>query len=142
MRNFKLYFACIILFFGCGPSVRFSSDDGRPVLKGEAYTEGYKVIEGRASYYGKKFQGRKTANGEIFDMYKLTAAHRDLPFESLLKVTNKKNDKSVIVRVNDRGPFKAGRILDLSFGAARDIDMIADGVADVSIEILRLGSGD
>jgi rare lipoprotein A len=72
-------------------------------------------------------------------MYKLTAAHRDLPFETLLKVTNTNNNKSVVVHVNDRGPFVAGRILDLSYGAAQKIEMIGDGVATVTIEIIRLG---
>jgi len=75
-------------------------------------------------------------------MYKLTAAHRELPFETLLKVTNTKNKKSVIVHVNDRGPFVAGRILDLSYGAAKKIDMINDGVADVILEIKRLGKSE
>jgi len=98
-----------------------------------------RLIEGRASYYGKEFNGRKTASGEVFDMYDKTAAHRDLPFDSILKVTNKKNNRSVVVRVNDRGPFRAGRILDLSYSAAREIGMIDDGVADITVEIIRLG---
>ena len=75
-------------------------------------------------------------------MYKLTAAHRELPFETLLKVTNTKNNKSVIVHINDRGPFVTGRILDLSYGAAKKIDMINDGVADVILEIVRLGKSE
>lgn len=98
------------------------------------------MIYGEASYYADKFHGRKTANGEIFDMYKLTAAHKSLPFDTILEVTNQNNGKSVVVRVNDRGPYKKGRILDLSYAAAKSIDMISTGVARVQIKILKLGS--
>lgn len=89
---------------------------------------------GKASFYADKFHGRQTASGERFDMYDLTAAHKTLPFGTYLKVTNLKNNKSVIVKVNDRGPYAKGRILDLSKAAAKKIDMIADGVANVKIE--------
>lgn len=92
---------------------------------------------GEASYYAAKFHGRKTANGEIFDMYSKSAAHKTLPFNTILEVTNLDNQKSVIVRVNDRGPFVKGRILDLSYAAAREIDMISSGVARVSIKIIK-----
>ncbi|OQX70572.1 MAG: hypothetical protein B6D62_04420 [Candidatus Cloacimonas sp. 4484_275] len=80
------------------------------------------------SYYGKKFQGKRTSSGEIFDMNKLTCAHKTLPFGTRLKVINESNGKSVVVRVNDRGPFVAGRDLDLSFAAARKIGLIGIGV--------------
>ncbi len=92
--------------------------------------------EGLASWYGIPYHGRRAANGEIYDMYKLTAAHRTLPFDTILRVTNLKNGKSVEVRINDRGPFVEGRLLDLSFGAARVIDMVALGVAPVRLELL------
>lgn len=92
---------------------------------------------GNASYYGKKFHGRKTASGETFNMYELTCAHKTLPFNTRVKVTNLSNKKSVIVRVNDRGPFVAGRIIDLSYAAAQKIDLIAAGVTRVKIEVLR-----
>jgi rare lipoprotein A len=88
---------------------------------------------GIASWYGGKFQGRKTANGEIFDTYKLTAAHKTLPFDSLITVRNETNGKEVIVRINDRGPFIEGRIIDLSYEAARQIDMINSGTARVKL---------
>jgi rare lipoprotein A len=91
---------------------------------------------GEASYYGAEFHGRKTANGEVFDMYKKSAAHKTLPFNTILEVTNLDNQKSVIVRINDRGPFVKGRILDLSYAAAREINMIGSGVARVRIRIL------
>ena len=92
---------------------------------------------GVASYYGKQYHGRKTASGERFNMYELTAAHRTLPFGTNLKVTNLANDRSVVVRVNDRGPFKRDRILDVSLEAARRLQMIAPGTARVRIEPLN-----
>lgn len=94
---------------------------------------------GYASWYGGKFHGRLTANGETFDTYKLTAAHRTLPFHTIVKVTNLKNGKSVEVRINDRGPFVRGRIIDLSKAAAEAIDMTGDGVARVRLEVVQPG---
>lgn len=109
-----------------------------------AYYHGHKkstknVIYGKASYYGPKFHGRKTANGEVFDQYKLTAAHKTLPFNTVCIVTNLSNNKRVTVRINDRGPFVANRILDLSYGAAKQIDGIRQGVMDVKIRIVKWG---
>ena len=92
---------------------------------------------GLTSYYAHKFHGRPTASGEIFDMKGLTAAHRELPLGTIVKVTHLDNGRSVIVKVNDRGPFVEGRILDLSLGAAREIDMVEEGVARVKIEIIK-----
>ncbi|WP_256009060.1 septal ring lytic transglycosylase RlpA family protein [Desertivirga xinjiangensis] len=89
---------------------------------------------GKASFYAKKFNGRRTASGEKFRSSKRTAAHRTLPFGTKVKVTNMKNGKSVKVRINDRGPFVAGRIIDLSRKAARKIDMINQGVGTVKIQ--------
>lgn len=91
---------------------------------------------GIASWYGPKFHARKTSNGEIYDMYASTAAHKTLPMNSMVKVDNLENGKSVIVRVNDRGPFVTGRIIDLSNKAARAIDMVGRGTAKVKITIL------
>lgn len=91
---------------------------------------------GTASWYGGKFQGRKTANGEKFDTNKFTAAHRTLPFHTEVKVTNLENGKTTIVRINDRGPFVRGRIIDLSRAAAKELDMIHSGTAKVRIEII------
>ena len=96
---------------------------------------------GQASWYGGKFQGRKTANGEIFDTNKLTAAHKTLPFNTVVEVTNLKNNKSVTVRINDRGPFIAGRVIDLSRAAAEQIEMTVSGIALVRLEILSLPEG-
>ncbi len=89
---------------------------------------------GTASWYGRQFHGRKTASGETFDMNGLTAAHRTLPMNCYIKVTNKDNGKSVIVKVNDRGPFHGNRVLDLSYGAAKAIGITQKGVGNVTIE--------
>ncbi|UNU73602.1 septal ring lytic transglycosylase RlpA family protein [Moraxella nasovis] len=89
---------------------------------------------GLASWYGRQFHGRKTASGERFDMNALTAAHRSLPLNCYIKVTNKDNGKSVVVKVNDRGPFHGNRVLDLSYGAAKAIGITSKGVGNVSIE--------
>lgn len=92
---------------------------------------------GMASYYGDEFHGRETASGEIYNKWDYTCAHRRLPFGTKIKVTNIENKKSVFVRVNDRGPFVKNRIIDLSYAAARDIDMISKGVVKVKIEVLK-----
>lgn len=91
---------------------------------------------GIASWYGGKFNGRKTANGEIFDTSQLTAAHKTLPFGTIVKVENIQNGKSVEVRINDRGPFVEGRIIDLSRAGAEAIGMIGTGIAQVRIEVV------
>lgn len=90
-----------------------------------------------ASWYGPKYHGRQTANGERYDMYGLTAAHKTLPFGTVLRVTHVANRRSVVVKVNDRGPFIAGRSIDLSFGAAKRLNMVDEGIAQVKIEQLR-----
>jgi rare lipoprotein A len=91
---------------------------------------------GYASWYGKKFQGHRTSSGERYDMFKMTAAHRTLPIPCYARVTNLLNGKSVIVRVNDRGPFHSGRIIDLSYAAAARLDMIARGEAPVDVAVI------
>jgi rare lipoprotein A len=92
---------------------------------------------GVASYYGPGFHGRRTANGEAFDMHAMTAAHRTLPFGTKVKVTNLANGKSAIVRVNDRGPYANGRIIDLSVAAAKQIGSTNSGTARVTLEVLN-----
>ncbi|MFP4463276.1 MAG: septal ring lytic transglycosylase RlpA family protein [Guyparkeria sp.] len=91
---------------------------------------------GLASWYGKKFHGRPTSSGEPYDMYKMTAAHKSLRLPSYVRVTNLDNGKSVVVRVNDRGPFVDGRIIDLSYAAAHKIDMTGKGTVPVEIEVV------
>lgn len=104
--------------------------------QGQVDPDGYRA-EGKASYYGARHHGNKTASGERFDQNALTAAHRNLPFGSLVRVTNLRNDKSVVVRINDRGPYSKGRIIDLSHKAAAQIDMLRAGVVPVRIEALE-----
>jgi rare lipoprotein A len=109
-------------------------------LRGESYQiirspEGFKQ-KGTASWYGKKFHGHQTSNGEIYDMYSMTAAHKTLPIPSYVKVTNLDNGKVTIVRVNDRGPFHDGRIIDLSYAAAHKLGVIKTGTANVELEYI------
>ena len=116
----------------------------------DALGEQYRVLKktprgyrehGRASWYGKKFHGRRTANGEIYDMFKMTAAHKTLPLPSYVRVSNKTNGRSVVVRVNDRGPFHPGRIIDLSYAAAVRLDLLKHGSAEVEMEVLTPQQG-
>ncbi|MGI1679129.1 MAG: septal ring lytic transglycosylase RlpA family protein [Cellvibrionaceae bacterium] len=94
------------------------------------------VQKGRASWYGTKFHGRKTSNGEVYDMYGMTAAHKTLPIPTFVRVKNLDNDKEVIVRVNDRGPFHGGRIIDLTYAAAKKLGFQSKGTAPVEVEAL------
>lgn len=93
-------------------------------------------FRGNASWYGPKFHGKFTSNGERYNMWAMTAAHKTLPMNTIVKVTNRRNGRSTVVRINDRGPFVATRIIDLSKSAAKKIDMVGTGTAPVSIEIL------
>lgn len=101
------------------------------------YEESESIQTGMASWYGQDFHGKTTSNKEVYDMYDLTAAHRSLPFETVVIVTNLKNGKSVTVRINDRGPFVEGRIIDLSYAAANIIDAVEPGVVPVRLEIIK-----
>jgi rare lipoprotein A len=94
-------------------------------------------MQGQASWYGREQQGGPTASGERYNMFAMTAAHRTLPMNTRIRVTNLLNGRSVVVRINDRGPYGRGRILDLSYAAARDLDMLKAGVVPVRIEVLR-----
>jgi|APGre2960657444_1045066.scaffolds.fasta_scaffold234122_1 rare lipoprotein A len=94
---------------------------------------GYTTRKGIASYYADFYEGRTTANGEIYRQNKITAAHKTLPFGTKVKVTNLANNKTVVVRINDRGPFIKGRIIDLTKAAAKEIDMIGAGISKVKI---------
>lgn len=104
------------------------------------HSQGF-VQEGVASWYGKKFHGRKTSNGEIYDMYKMTAAHKTLPLGVSVRVTNRRNGRQAVVRVNDRGPFVAGRVIDLSYAAAKQLGVVGPGTAPVRIEALGYAQG-
>jgi rare lipoprotein A len=124
-NGFFIALYCLILA-ACSSTPK----SGTPVSIG--HTE-----SGVASFYGNEFQSRKTSNGEIFDQGKLTAAHRTLPFGTKVRVTNSQNGKSVIVRVNDRGPFAKGRIIDLSSSAFKTIASLNAGVINVKIEVVQ-----
>ena len=122
--NFTICLVIILLSLSCaGPR------------RAGYYKEGY-TERGLASWYGKDFHGRKTANGEVYDMYKLTAAHKTLPLGVYARVTNLENGKEIKVKVNDRGPFIRGRFLDLSYGAAKELGMVEAGVGRVELEII------
>ncbi len=99
------------------------------------------TVRGMASWYGKDFHGKRTANGEIYDMYGISAAHKELPLGTVVDVTHLDNGRKVRVRINDRGPFIRGRILDLSYGAAQKLNMVGEGVAPVEIRIVSIGGG-
>ena len=97
-----------------------------------------KTWTGNASWYGPGFSGRKTANGEVFCTEALTAAHPNLPFGSLVRLVNPRNGKSVLVRINDRGPYQEGREIDVSYRVARSLDVIHAGVSQVRLELMQL----
>lgn len=99
--------------------------------RGPSFTQ-----QGLASYYARKFHGRKTANGEQFNTHELTAAHRTLAFGTMVQVTNLENGKTIEVRINDRGPYRGGRIIDLSEKAAHQIGIMKDGTAKVKLEVM------
>lgn len=109
---------------------------GKGVIGVTTYPFRDREMEGIASWYGEDFHGKKTASGERYNMYDLTAAHRTLPLGSRVRVTNLDNGEEVVVRINDRGPFKKGRIIDLSYEAARRLDMIDEGTARVKLTLL------
>lgn len=127
MRMAVLFFLVIVTGCGASAGVTSSSTGGSE----RSYT-----AKGQASYYADSLQGRKTASGEPYDKHKLTAAHRKLAFGTKLRVTNLANGKTVTVRVNDRGPFTEGRILDVSRKAAESLDFVRQGHTDVRIQVI------
>ena len=145
--SFMKYILSLILFFivfSCTPSPRYTPDKTKAIIKKtgkktKKYDRSKKVLKGISSYYGPKFHGKLTANGEVFDMYGLTAAHKTLPLNTIVRVTNLSNDKSLILRINDRGPYVGDRILDCSYGAAKKLDFVQSGTTDVRIEVIEWG---
>lgn len=97
------------------------------------------VLSGIASFYGPDFHGKLTANGEVYDMYGTTAAHKTLPFNTIVRVTNLANGNRLIVRINDRGPYVKGRMLDLSYGAALKLGFVGEGTTRVKVQIIEVG---
>ncbi len=147
LNKFIWIILLISVFLGCSSNAQFKTRGtskkhidqryGKPGINQSKLKKGdefYYVC----SYYGKKFHGRQTANGEIYNMNKLTCAHKTLPFNTKLEVTNEDNGKSVIVRVNDRGPFVKGRDLDLSKAAAEKIGLIPYGVKKMKIKVMEI----
>jgi len=128
-----------LLSLYCSPSARYAAHQKNPPAEDQSDMDEGAVFYGEASYYADKFHGRTTANGETFNMYEISAAHKTLPFNTILHVTNLENQKYVVVRINDRGPYKKGRILDLSYRAAQEIDMISTGVVRVKVKIVKMG---
>lgn len=121
---------------GCGgASPRFGAGSTTASTKVTQQTP--HELRGIASYYADEFNGRTTSNGEIYDMHELTAAHRTLPFDTLVRVRNLANNKEVVVRINDRGPFKDDRIIDLSLEAAKRIGLVTHGTAAVELDVLE-----
>ena len=126
----------------CSSSPRYttgSRNHSKPVKKVNSTAKSKKILKGISSYYGEDFHGKLTANGEVFDMYGLTAAHKTLPLNTIVRVTNLENKKSLILRINDRGPYVKGRMLDCSYGAALKLGFIGNGTTKVKVEVIELG---
>lgn len=134
LRIMMAVFMMSVFMAGCAsrPSTATSTTASAKNKSWVGFTE-----KGQASYYGSKHQGKKTASGEPFKQELKTAAHKTIPFGAMVKVTNVENEKSVVVRVNDRGPFVSGRIIDLSSSAFNEIGSTAKGVLKVEIEVIK-----
>jgi len=136
-RVMGLVFSLMIIAAACGPSkkeIRYEPfDPGKKIL--------YREV-GLVSWYGEEYHGRKTANGEIYDMYAMTAAHRTLPFNTRVWVTNLENGKKADLRINDRGPFIPGRIIDLSKSGAQVLGILGQGTAKVTVEATGFAGGE
>ena len=144
--KFIFFYIVILLFISCVVSPRYTSSSAKSnAVKTKKYKNSKtsinnkKVLKGISSWYGPNFHGKLTANGEVYDMYGVTAAHKTLPLNTVARVTNLANNKSLILRINDRGPYVAGRILDCSYGAAKKLDFIGTGVTEVKIEVIEWG---
>ena len=132
----------MISMMSCGPSIVYGdyiNSEGMTRKQIEAIKDHPQVQIGVASYYGSKFHKKRTANGEIFNMYKVSAAHKTYPLGTKVRVTNMENGKSIKLTINDRGPYVKGRIIDLSYKAARKIGFVNQGTTKVRIDVIRLG---
>ena len=150
MSKFYLHIIIIAMLTSCSNSPRYrtgptkpsSTNKGKaPSLKTSSNVKNRKVMTGVSSFYAEDFHGKLTANGEVYDMYGLTAAHKTLPLNTIVRVTNLENNKSLILRINDRGPYVKGRILDCSYGAAKKLEFVNEGTAKVKIEVIEWGDG-
>ncbi len=133
--KFILLILSLMIITSCSSTKRFADEDNSEDNK---KFSGFEI--GEASYYANEFNGKKTANGEIYDMDNLTAAHPYYPFNTIVRVINLSNNKSVEVRINDRMPYFKGRIIDLSYVAAKKIGMINSGIQKVKIVVVKWGS--
>lgn len=136
MNKTTIFLITLVWFSGCVPLPVYRSSNRTIDQAGKSSEQISGSITGTASYYADKFHGRKTANGEIFNMHDMTAAHKTLPFGTIVRVTNLGNNKSVKLRINDRGPFVKDRIIDVSLAAAKELDMLGTGTAEVRIDII------
>ena len=143
----RLFFILIIIY-ACSPSPRYKTNSQTSKKsssikvkkeKKDIFDKKKTIYNGTSSYYGSQFHGKLTANGEVFDMYGLTAAHKEIPFNTVVRVTNLDNDKSIILRINDRGPYVGDRVLDCSYGAAKKLDFLNKGTANVEIKVIEWG---
>tara|TARA_Y100001970_G_scaffold239479_1_gene301491 strand:- start:44 stop:490 length:447 start_codon:yes stop_codon:yes gene_type:complete len=141
--NHKILLITIsLILYSCGPTIAYGdyiNSDGMSRKEIEAIRNHPEVQIGIASYYGKEFHRKLTANGQRFNMYKVSAAHKTLPLGTRVKVTNLNNGKSIRLTINDRGPFKKGRILDLSYKAAQKLGFVNEGTTKVRIDVIKLG---
>jgi rare lipoprotein A len=138
MRRLAVLIAVLAVLSACGHGKARASI---PTSKSPNVNIPSSELEGVASYYAEPYNGRRTANGEIFDTYNgMTAAHKTLPFNTVVRVKNLQNGEEVDVRINDRGPFVKGRVIDLSLAAAKEIDLVRAGVAPVKLKVLKDGS--
>ena len=144
-------FIILVFFISCTPSPRYNGKQSTnnhnngeikriPVKAAPKNFDTSKTIfKGVSSYYGKAFHGKLTANGEVFDMYGITAAHKTIPLNTVVRVTNLDNGKSIILRINDRGPYIEGRMLDCSYGAAKKLGFINAGMANIEMKVIEWG---
>ncbi|MDP2301134.1 MAG: septal ring lytic transglycosylase RlpA family protein [Ignavibacteria bacterium] len=142
-----LLFITSLFINGCSPALRYSEDVYTEsssnydslLFNHLKYSKSLQSEVGVASFYAKKFNGRKTSSGEIFNNKHLTAAHKDFPFNTIIRITNKSNNKFVVVRINDRIPKSNKRIIDITERAAKTIGMIREGITEVIIDVLQWG---
>ncbi len=137
MRVLLVAIAVGALAAGCATGEAPEGRAARPPAKPPEQRAEHAIVIGKASWYGEPHHGRKTASGEIYDMNAMTAAHRTLALGTHVRVTNVANGKSVVVRINDRGPFIDGRVIDLSKAAARELGSLGEGIITVRIEVLE-----
>ena len=142
---------CFLFIVHCSSAPRYTSGKSKNIPSAKntpnktslntksSYNKHRKTMKGVSSFYAEDFHGKLTANGEIYDMYGLTAAHKTLPLNTIVRVTNIFNNKSLILRINDRGPYVKGRILDCSYGAAKKLEFVNEGTAEVKIDVIEWG---